>query len=233
MPKMSKRMAESLKQVDQTKIYALNDAIDALKNMPVAKFDESVELHVRLGVDPRHADQMIRGTVILPHGTGRNVRVAVFAKAEKEKEALDAGAEFVGADELVQKVMGGFSDFDVAIATPDMMKDVGKLGKVLGPRGLMPNPKVGTVTNDLAKAIQEAKAGRVEYKVDKAGIVHISFGKKAFTGEQLKDNLRTILNALIKAKPAAAKGTYMKSIFIASTMGPSVRIDPATIQTEK
>lgn len=233
MKKMTKRMTESLKLVDKTKLYSLNDAVDTIKAMPVAKFDESIELHVRLGVDPRHADQMVRGTVILPHGTGKNVRVAVFTKAEKEKEALDAGAEFVGADELVTKVMGGWADFDVAIATPDMMKDVGKLGKVLGPRGLMPNPKVGTVTNDLAKAIQEAKAGRVEYKVDKAGIVHVSFGKKAFSADQLRDNLRMLMNALIKAKPAAAKGTYMKSVYIASTMGPSVRIDPTTIQTEK
>ncbi len=195
-----------------------------------AKFDETVDVSVRLGVDPRHADQMVRGTVVLPHGTGKTVRVAVFAKGEKEKEALDAGADFVGSDELVEKIQGGWTDFDRAVATPDMMGTVGKLGRILGPRGLMPNTKSGTVTFDLAKAVKEIKAGKIEFRVDKGGVVHAPVGKMSFGVAKLKENLDALMETLIRLKPATAKGTYVKGVNVSTTMGPGVRLDTAEIK---
>ena len=191
-----------------------------------AKFDETVELHVRLGVDSRHADQQVRGAVVLPHGTGKNVRTLVFAKGDNEKAAQEAGADFVGAEELIPKIQGGWMDFDVVIATPDMMGVVGRLGKVLGPRGLMPNPKAGTVTPDVAKAVTEAKAGKIEYRLDKSNIIHCPTGKVSFGSEKLQDNVQTLMDAIVKAKPAAAKGVYIRSCVIASTMGPGVKVNP-------
>jgi large subunit ribosomal protein L1 len=197
------------------------------------KFDETIEVSVRLGVDPRHADQQVRGVVTLPHGTGKTVRVLVFAKADKAKEAEEAGADYVGAEDLIAKIEGGFLDFDVAVATPDMMGAVGKLGRVLGPKGLMPNPKAGTVTFDVGKAVKEIKAGKIEYRVDKTSIVHAPIGKKSFGPEKLLDNFRTLMEAIIKAKPAAAKGQYIKSVVISSTMGPGIKINPAKLVETK
>ena len=210
--------------------YELKDALTLVKDTAFAKFDETVEVHMRLGVDPRHADQMVRGTIVLPHGTGKTMRVAVIAQGEKIKDAEAAGAEIVGGDDLVEKIAGGFLDFDALVATPDMMKGVGRLGKVLGPRGLMPNPKTGTVTFEVAKAIKEIKAGKVEYRVDKTGIIHAPVGKISFGVEKLFDNAKALMEAVQKAKPSAAKGKYIKSIFMASTMGPSVSVAPSVLE---
>ena len=226
MPKVAKNKAASDKQVDRSKRYSLKEAATIVKTAGYAKFDESVDLAVRLGVNPKHADQMVRGAVVLPHGTGQSLRVLVFAKGEKAKEAEAAGADLVGENELVTKVQEGFLDFDRVIATPDMMGVVGKLGRVLGPRGLMPNPKVGTVTFDVKTAVTEAKAGKVEYRVEKAGIVHARIGKKSFTEDKLADNADALIQALVRQKPATAKGVYLRSITMSSTMGPGIRIDP-------
>jgi large subunit ribosomal protein L1 len=209
--------------------YTVEEAVAIVKKAAKCKFDETVDLAVRLGVNPKHADQMVRGAIVLPHGTGQKLRVLVFAKGEKEKEATAAGADFAGSDELVQKVSEGFMDFDRVIATPDMMGAVGKLGRILGPRGLMPNPKVGTVTFDVTNAVKEAKAGKVEYRVEKAGIVHARIGKSSFGEQALADNAMALITALVRAKPSTAKGIYLKSITLTSTMGPGVRIDPATV----
>src|SRR5512143_2304716 len=214
MPKNAKKMQEACTKVDRSKNYPLPEGIELVKQTSYAKFDETVDVAVRLGVDPRHADQMVRGAVVLPNGLGKTVRVLVFAKGEKEKEARDAGADYVGAEDLVAKIQEGWFDFDTAIATPDMMGVVGKIGKLLGPRGLMPNPKVGTVTFDLARAVKESKSGKVEFRVEKAGIIHAPVGKVSFEGEKLKENILALLDALMKAKPSAAKGTYMKKITI-------------------
>lgn len=223
--KFSKKTKEAKKKVDEKKSYALPQASALLKEMAFAKFDETVEISMNLGVDPRHADQNVRGAVVLPHGLGKKVRVLVFAKGEKIREAEEAGADYVGGDDLAQKIQGGWLDFEAAIATPDMMGLVGRLGRVLAPRGLMPNPKVGTVTQDLKNAVKEAKAGRVEFKVNKAGIVQAPVGKKSFEAKALEENTRAFVEAIVKAKPAAAKGTYIKSTYVSTTMSPSVRVD--------
>ena len=225
MAKAGKKYQEAAKLVEAGKLYTAAEAMELVKKTATKKFDETIELHVRLGVDPKYADQQVRGAMVLPHGTGKSKRVLVFAKGEKVKEAEAAGADFVGSDEIVQKIQGGWLDFDVAVATPDMMGTVGRLGKILGPRGLMPNPKLGTVTMDLTKAISEIKAGKVEYRVDKTSIVHVPVGKKSFGPEKLAENLNTVMEALVKAKPAAAKGTYLRSIYLASTMGPSIKVN--------
>ncbi|HEY5512393.1 MAG TPA: 50S ribosomal protein L1 [Geomonas sp.] len=225
----TKKLKEASAKVDRSKSYLLTEGIELVKSAAFAKFDETVDLVVKLGVDPRHADQMVRGAVVLPNGLGKDVRVLVFAKGEKEREAREAGADFVGADDLVAKIQGGWFDFDTAIATPDMMGVVGKIGKLLGPRGLMPNPKVGTVTFDLARAVKESKSGKVEFRVEKAGIVHAPVGKVSFTAETLRQNIVALVEALQKAKPSAAKGTYMKKISVSSTMGPGVSIDLAEV----
>ncbi|MFH0793849.1 MAG: 50S ribosomal protein L1 [bacterium] len=226
--KHGKKYLEALKQIEPGKKYSVEEAIRLIKKTNYAKFDCSVDMDVRLGVDPRNADQQVRGTVVLPHGTGKKIRVAVFVKGEKTTEAQAAGADFVGGEDLVQKVQGGWTDFDAAIATPDMMKDVGKLGKVLGPRGLMPNPKAGTVTFDLTRAIKELKAGKIEYRLDRNAIVHSPIGKISFTEEQLIENARTLLDALFHAKPPAAKGQYMKNVSVSSTMSPGVAVEYST-----
>jgi len=227
---MGKKYVESAKLVDRNALYTPAEALELAVKTAKAKFDETVELHVRLGVDPRHADQQVRGAVVLPHGTGKSVRVLVFAKGEKAKEAEAAGAEFVGAEELVAKIQGeNWFDYDVVVATPDMMGVVGRLGRVLGPKGLMPNPKSGTVTFDVAKAIAEIKAGKVEYRVDKTAIVHCPIGKSSFGAEKLGDNFRTLMDALVKAKPAAAKGQYIKSVSVSATMGPGVKVNPTKV----
>ena len=231
MAKHGKKYRKAVEGYDPAKQYTIQEACGILKKLAFAKFNETVDLDLKLGVDPRHADQQVRGTVSLPHGTGKTVRVAVFAKGEKAAEAEAAGAEIVGGDDLVAKVQGGFVDFDAAIATPDMMREVGKLGKVLGPRGLMPNPKIGTVTMDISKAVTEIKGGKVEFRVDKTANVHVPVGKIQFTAEQLADNALTLLEALVRAKPAAAKGTYLKSITISSTMSPGVKIAYASGST--
>ena len=226
----SKRYRSGLELVDRNKLYGLREAVDLLKQMPAAKFDESVEISLNLGVDPKHADQMVRGAIVLPHGTGKSVRILVFAKGDKEKEALDAGADHVGAEELAKKIQDeGWMEFERVIATPDMMGVVGRLGRVLGPRGLMPNPKLGTVTMDVGKAVSENKAGKVEYRVDKNGIIHASIGKKSFEPDQIHDNASALIDAVLKAKPAAAKGTYLGKISLSTTMGPGVRVDPASV----
>jgi large subunit ribosomal protein L1 len=228
MATRGKRYRNAAQSVDREKLYTLEEAMELVAKGAGAKFDESVELAVRLGVDPRHADQNVRGTVALPHGTGKEVRVAVFAKGEKAKEARDAGADVVGDDDLVKRVQEeGFLDFDRAVATPDMMGGVGRIGKILGPRGLMPNPKVGTVTMDVGKVVRELKAGQVEYRVDKAGIVHVAVGKASFGADKLVENARSVLASLTKSKPASAKGQYMLTIAVSSTMGPGVRVDSA------
>lgn len=224
--KRGKAYKEAAAKVDRSKLYDTVEALKLVKELAHAKFDETVEVHVKLGVDPRHADQQVRGTVALPHGTGKTRRVLVFAKGEKAKEAEAAGADYVGAEELVEKIQGGWFDFDVAVATPDMMGMVGKLGKILGPRGLMPNPKSGTVTMDIARTINELKAGRIEYRVDKTAIVHVPIGKVSFELEKLVENLNAFAEALIKAKPAAAKGQYIRSVTVCSTMGPGIKISP-------
>lgn len=225
-----KKYQESAKLIDSAKLYDVNDALDLVQKTAKAKFDESVEVHVRLGVDPRHADQQVRGVVVLPHGTGKTLRVLVFAKGDKAKEAEVAGADFVGAEELVTKIQSeNWFDYDVIVATPDMMGVVGRLGKVLGPKGLMPNPKSGTVTFDLERAIKEIKAGKVEYRVDKTAIIHVAIGKVSFGTEKLADNFKTLMEAVVKAKPSAAKGTYLKNVVVTSTMGPSVKVNPARV----
>ncbi len=230
----SKRMKTVREAVDPARAYALREAVELLKNVQGPKFDESVDLAVNLGVDPKHADQMVRGGIVLPHGTGKTVRVLVFAKGEKEKEAREAGADHVGGDELAKKIQDeGWLDFDRVIATPDMMGVVGRLGRVLGPRGLMPNPKLGTVTMDVARAVTEQKGGKVEYRVEKAGVVHVSVGKKSFSVEQLVENATALIEALVRAKPAASKGTYLKKITVSTTMGPGVRVDPASVEMAK
>lgn len=226
--KRGKRYTDSLKLIDRTKLYDPKEAIELVKQTAKAKFDETVEASIRLGVNPRHADQQVRGAVVLPHGTGRTVKVLVFAKGDKAKEAEQAGADYVGAEELVQKIQEeNWLDFDVCVATPDMMALVGRLGRILGPKGLMPNPKSGTVTMDVAKAVQDIKAGKVEYRVDRAGIIHVPIGKASFETEKLNENLSVIMDAIIKAKPAAAKGTYLRSIVLSSTMGPGIKINPS------
>lgn len=220
-----KNYKEAVKLVDRDKLYLPKDAFELVKQTAVAKFDETIEVHLRLGVDPKKADQQVRGAVSLPHGTGKTVRVAVFAKGEKAKEAKDAGADYVGAEDLAEKVEKGWTDFDVSVATPDIMSLVGKLGKVLGPRGLMPSPKAGTVTFDIGKAVKDVKSGKVEYRVDKFGIIHLAIGKKSFDGKDLLDNFHTVVDEIVKAKPSSAKGKYLKSISISSTMGPGIKID--------
>ncbi|MBI4371935.1 MAG: 50S ribosomal protein L1 [Elusimicrobia bacterium] len=222
---MGKRMAGLVKDLDRGKLNTLEDAAALVKQCATAKFDETVELHVRLGVDPKQADQQVRGTVGLPHGLGKSKKVAVVVRGEKQKDAQAAGADLVGAEDLIDQIAKGFTDFDILVATPDMMKDLSKLGKVLGPKGLMPNPKSGTVTMDVAKTIKELKAGRVEYKVDDYGIVHVPVGKASFPAENIAGNARAVLEALSKAKPSASKGVYMMSIALSSTMGPGVKVD--------
>lgn len=234
MPKkIAKKRAEALAGFEREKFYPVDEALAVVRKLAYAKFDESVDIAVRLGVNPKHADQMVRGAVVLPHGTGKTIRVAVFAKGEKEKEARDAGADFAGADELVAQVQGGMLDFDRVIATPDMMGAVGKLGRVLGPRGLMPNPKVGSVTMNVAQAVAEAKAGKVEYRVDKAGVVHARIGQKSFDAAKLTDNARAMVMELIARRPSTAKGVYVKSVTVSSTMGPGVRVDTSSIDSSE
>ncbi len=224
--KVSKRYAESAKLVDKTKEYEIKEALDIIEKMPKTKFDETVELHVKLGVDSKHADQQVRGTVVLPNGTGKTQKVLVFAKGPKAEEAQKAGADYVGAEELIPKIQNeNWFDYDVVVATPDMMGVVGRLGKVLGPKGLMPNPKSGTVTMDVTKAISEIKSGKVEYRLDKTNIIHLGFGKVSFGADKLLENYETIINAIIKAKPAAAKGQYIKSVSVTTTMGPGIFIN--------
>ncbi|MBC7087022.1 MAG: 50S ribosomal protein L1 [Tissierellales bacterium] len=230
MPKRGKKYQESAKLIEKGKLYDVDEALELVLKTATANFDETIELSVRLGVDPRHADQQVRGAVVLPHGTGKTRKVLVIAKGDKLKEAEEAGADYVGGEELIAKIQNeNWFDFDVVVATPDMMGAVGRIGRILGPKGLMPNPKSGTVTFDIAKAVQEIKAGKVEYRVDKESIVHVPIGKKSFGVEKLKDNFETIIDALIKAKPAAAKGKYLKSVVVSSTMGPGIKINPAKL----
>jgi large subunit ribosomal protein L1 len=230
MPKRSKNYKENAKLVERANLYETNEAIDLAVKTAKAKFDETVEVHVKLGVDGRHADQQVRGAIVLPHGTGKSVRVLVFAKGPKAQEAEAAGAEYVGAEELAQKIQSeGWFDFDAVVATPDMMGVVGKLGKLLGPLGLMPNPKSGTVTMDIERALRDIKAGKVEYRLDKTNIIHTPIGKASFGHEKLTDNFNALLEAVIKAKPAAAKGQYLKSVTVAATMGPGIRVNPARL----
>ena len=231
MPSRSKRYRAGLESIDRSRLYGLAEAMSLLKECPGAKFDESVDISLNLGVDPKHADQMVRGAVVLPHGTGRSVRILVFAKGEKEKEASDAGADYVGGEDLAKKIQDeGWLEFERVIATPDMMSVVGRLGRVLGPRGLMPNPKLGTVTMDVGRAVSESKAGKVEFRVDKNGIIHASIGRKSFEAEKLAENATAIIDAVLKAKPAVAKGTYLEKIAISATMGPGIRVDPSSVQ---
>jgi large subunit ribosomal protein L1 len=226
---MGKKLNTVKEKIEPGKEYSIEDAIKLLRESSFTKFDETVDLALNLGVDPRKSEQMVRGTVVLPHGIGKKVRVLVFAKGEKEKEALDAGADFVGAEDLVDKISKGWLDFDKSVATPDVMGLVGKLGKILGPRGLMPNPKIGTVTFDIARTVKEIKAGKIEYKAEKAGIVHVPIGKISFDNEKLLENARTVVNSIIKAKPATSKGKYLKKVSISSTMGPGIAVDIATL----
>lgn len=233
MPKNGKKYTEAAKLIDENKLYDPDEAIELVKKTASAKFDEIVEVAVRLGVDPKHADQQVRGAVVLPHGTGKTKTVLVFAKGDKAKEAEAAGAEFVGADDMVTKIQGGWTDFDVAVATPDMMGTVGKLGKILGPKGLMPNPKVGTVTMDITRAINEIKAGKIEYRTDKAGNIHAPIGKASFDAEKLLQNFQTLIDTLQKAKPAAAKGQYMRNVSLSTTMGPGIRVNTLKVHGKK
>ena len=225
MPTLTKREKAAGAVYDREKAHGVEEAIGILEKLPRAKFDETVDLSLRLGVDPKHADQMVRGAVVLPHGIGKTVRVMVFAKGEKDKEAREAGADVVGAEDLVERVQGGWLEFDSAIATPDLMGQVGRLGKVLGPRGLMPNPKLGTVTFDVTRAVREAKAGKVEFRVDKAGNVHVPVGKRSFNQTQLSANALALLEAIIRAKPSASKGQYLRTVTVSSTMGPAIKVD--------
>ena len=230
MAKKSKKYVEALGKIDRTKLYESKEALALVSEIATAKFDETVEAHIKLGVDSRHADQQVRGAIVLPHGTGKTKKVLVFAKGEKAKEAEAAGADFVGAEDLVQKIQKeNWFDFDVVVATPDMMGVLGRLGRVLGPKGLMPNPKSGTVTFDVTKAVEEIKAGKVEYRLDKSNIIHVAIGKVSFGGEKLAENFNVLMNAIIKAKPSAAKGQYLRSISVTSTMGPGVKINPARV----
>lgn len=231
--KRGKAYQEAISKIDRHKFYEPDEAVSLLKEVASAKFDETVEVHVRLGIDPRHADQQVRGTVALPHGTGKKRVVLVFAKGEKIQEAEQAGADYIGGEELAEKIQGGWLDFDVAVATPDMMSVVGKLGKILGPRGLMPNPKAGTVTFDIEKTVNELKAGRIEYRTDKAAIIHAPIGKISFNEQQLLDNLTAFTDALVRARPAAAKGQYMRTMVISSTMSPGIKINPLALITTK
>ena len=226
MAQHGKRYREAAAKIDQSRLYEPREAVALARETSNARFDETIESHIRLGVDPRHADQMVRGTVVLPHGTGKKQRIAVFAQGEKAREARDAGADEVGGEDLAKKIEGGWFDFDVALATPDMMATVGKLGKVLGPRGLMPNPKSNTVTFDLARAIKDVQAGRVEYRVDRAGIVHSVIGKRSFSADQLLENFSALMESVVKAKPAATKGSYVKTVSLAGSMSPAVPTDP-------
>jgi large subunit ribosomal protein L1 len=227
--RVSKRYDAAVAKVEPGRQYALEDALALLRELPAAKFDESVDLSFRLGVDPKHADQMVRGAVVLPNGIGKSVRVAVFAKGEKEREAREAGADVVGAEDLVERIQGGTIDFDTAVATPDLMGQVGRLGKVLGPRGLMPNPKLGTVTFDVARAVRDAKAGKVEFRVDKAGNIHAAIGKRSFPATSLQENAMALIEAIMRARPSAAKGTYLRSLTLSSTMGPGIPVDAQRI----
>ena len=228
--KNGKRYVESAKLVDRTNLYDVEEAVSIIKKTANAKFDETIEAHIKLGVDGRHADQQVRGAVVLPHGTGKKVKVLVFAKGDKVEEAQAAGADYVGGQELVPKIQNeGWLDFDVVVATPDMMGVVGRLGRVLGPKGLMPNPKAGTVTMDVTKAINDIKAGKIEYRLDKTNIIHVPVGKASFTEEQLADNFHTLMGAIVKAKPAAAKGQYLRSVTITSTMGPGIKLNPVKL----
>lgn len=225
MARRSKRMQEIDKLVDRTKVYKLDEAISVLKKMPVVKFDQSFNVSLRVGIDPKKSDQQVRGTVSLPHGTGQTIVLVVIAKGDKAKEAMEAGADHVGADELLEKIKGGWTDFSALIATPDMMRELGKLGKVLGPRGLMPTPKAGTVTNDVAKAVKEVKAGKIEFKVDKTGNINNAVGKFSFKTESLVDNLRALLQAISRSKPASSKGVFLRALYLSTTMGPGLKID--------
>jgi large subunit ribosomal protein L1 len=230
MAKHGKNLKTAREKVERERRYTLDQGIETALSAVFAKFDETVDMAVRLGVDPRHADQMVRGTVVLPHGTGKTVKVAVFAKGEKVKEALDAGADFAGSDDLVEKIQGGWTDFDRAVATPDMMGSVGKLGRILGPRGLMPNTKSGTVTFDLARAVKEIKAGKIEFRVDKGGVVHAPIGKASFGQAKLRENMDALMETLLRLKPTTAKGTYIKGMVVSTTMGPGVKLDTAEVK---
>jgi large subunit ribosomal protein L1 len=229
MAHIGKKYKVVVAKVDRQRRYKLDEALKLVKETAVRKFDESVDAAINLGVDPKHADQVVRGAVVLPHGMGKTVRIAVFAKGDKAREAQEAGADIVGAEDLAEKVQGGFLDFDKVLATPDMMGVVGRLGKILGPRGLMPNPKVGTVSMDISKAVKEQKAGKVEFRVEKAGIVHVPIGKASFDPEKLKDNLNAIMEVIYKAKPQAAKGVYVKNVTVSATMGPGIKVDTAEL----
>ncbi len=233
MTRIAKKRKVAVAQYDREKRFGVEEALGLVKKAAYAKFDESVDIAIRLGVNPKHADQMVRGALVLPHGTGKSVRVAVFARGDKEKEALEAGADYAGGDDLAKKITEGMLDFEVCIATPDMMGTVGKLGRVLGPRGLMPNPKVGTVTPDVARAVREAKAGKVEYRVDKAGVVHCRVGRVSFDPQKLSENAFALIRELIQRKPSTAKGVYLRSITVSSTMGPGVRIDTAVFSSRE
>ena len=230
MKEFGKSYRASLEKVDRNKRYTLQEGLKLVRETARAKFDETVELSIRLGVDPRQADQNVRGTVTLPHGMGKTVRVLAFAKGDKEKEAQDAGADFVGGDELIKKISEGWLDFDKAVATPDMMPAVGRIGKVLGPRGLMPNPKTGTVSTDIARAVKEIKAGKLEFRVDKAGIVHVPIGKASFAAEQLNDNATAVISSILRAKPASAKGNYIRGVTLSTTMGPGIKVDLSQVR---
>jgi len=233
MGKLSKRLKAARETFDAQGLLGVEEALAKVKENAKVKFDETVDVAVKLGVNPKHADQMVRGAVVLPHGLGKTVRVLVFATGEKEKEALEAGADFVGAEDLIEKIQGGWLEFDTTIAIPPMMAKVGKIGRILGTRGLMPNPKVGTVTMDIASAVKQAKAGKVQYRVEKAGIVHAPIGKASFEGEKLVENFEALMEAIIKAKPAAAKGAYLQGITVSSTMGPGIKIDPQVVGAKK
>lgn len=232
MAKVCKRMRAAQEKVEKGRLYSLKEAVELVQETAMAKFDESIEIHVRLNVDPRHADQQVRSTIVLPHGTGIEKKVLVLAMGEKVREAEEAGADFVGGEDMVTKISGGWLEFDAVIATPDMMKSVGRLGRFLGPRGLMPSAKAGTVTFDIADAVREIKAGRIEFRVDKFGIIHNGVGKKSFSSEQLYENIKTIYQAIVRARPASVKGTYVRSFSVASSMGPGIKIDPAGAQRE-
>jgi large subunit ribosomal protein L1 len=230
MPAISKKKKEAREKIDRPRRYSLDEGLQTALSASYTRFDESVDIAVKLGVDPRHADQMVRGTCVLPHGTGKTVRVLAFAKGEKEKEALDAGADYAGGEDLAKKIQEGWLEFDKAVATPDMMGVVGKLGKILGPRGMMPNPKVGTVTFDIGRAVNELKGGKVEFRVEKAGIVHVPLGRVSFGVEKLAENLRAVMETVIRLKPAASKGVYLRSVSISTTMGPGIKLDPQEIR---